>query len=63
MTYQSRKQLQSGVPLICEGELQMDIKRKTCDIQTWKKHLFLDISYANIDTLVPLLPSASKPAA
>jgi hypothetical protein len=30
---------------------QMDIKRKTCDIQTWKKHLFLDISSTNIDTL------------
>jgi hypothetical protein len=34
---------------------QMDIKRKTCDIQTWEKHLFLDISSTNIDTLVPLL--------
>jgi hypothetical protein len=34
---------------------QMDIKLKTCDIQTWKKHLFLDISSTNIDTLVPSL--------
>jgi hypothetical protein len=31
----------------------MEIKRKACDIQTWKKHLFLDISSTNIDTLVP----------
>jgi hypothetical protein len=34
---------------------QIDIKRKTCDIRTWKKHLFLDISSTNIDTLVPSL--------
>jgi hypothetical protein len=34
---------------------QMDIKRKTCDIRTWKKHLFLGISSTNIDTLVPSL--------
>jgi hypothetical protein len=34
----------------------MDIKRKTCDIRTWKKkHLFHDISSTNIDTLVPSL--------
>jgi hypothetical protein len=33
----------------------MDIKRKTCDIRTWKKHLFLDISSTNIDTRVPSL--------
>jgi hypothetical protein len=25
----------------------MDIKRKICDIQTWKKHLFLNISSTN----------------
>jgi hypothetical protein len=31
---------------------QIDIKRKTRDILTWKKHLFLDISSTNIDTLV-----------
>jgi hypothetical protein len=31
---------------------QMDIKRKTCDIQTWKGHLFLDMSSTKIDTLV-----------
>jgi hypothetical protein len=33
---------------------QMDMKRKTY-IRTWTKHLFLDISSANIDTLVPSL--------
>jgi hypothetical protein len=42
-----------------EGELvnmsQMDIKRKTCDIRTFEKHLFLETSSANIDTLVPSL--------
>jgi hypothetical protein len=30
----------------------MDIKRKTRDIPTRKKHLFLDISSTNIDTFV-----------
>jgi hypothetical protein len=34
---------------------QMDIKRKICDIRSWEKHLFLDISSINIDTLVPSL--------
>jgi hypothetical protein len=34
---------------------EMDIKRKTCDIRTWKKHLFLDISSTNIYTLVQSL--------
>jgi hypothetical protein len=33
----------------------MDVKRKTRDIPTWTKHLFLDISSTNIDTLVPSL--------
>jgi hypothetical protein len=33
----------------------MDLKCKTCDVQTWKKHLFLDTSSSNIDTLVPSL--------
>jgi hypothetical protein len=33
----------------------MDIKRKTSDIQTWEKRLFLDVSTTNIDTLVPSL--------
>jgi hypothetical protein len=33
---------------------EMDIKRKTRDIPTWKKHLFLDISSTNNDTLVSL---------
>jgi hypothetical protein len=33
----------------------MDIKRETCDTGTSKKHVFLDISSTNIDTLVPLL--------
>jgi hypothetical protein len=41
---------------IYEGEsvnrTQMAIKRKSCDIRTWKKHLFLDISSTNINTLV-----------
>jgi hypothetical protein len=45
--------------LIYEGEAvyrsQMDIKRRTYDIRTWEKHLFLDISSANIGTLVPSL--------
>jgi hypothetical protein len=34
---------------------QRDTKRKTCDIRTWKKLLFLDISSTNSDTLVPSL--------
>jgi hypothetical protein len=34
---------------------QMDIKRKTSDIRTWEKHLFLDISSSNSDTLIPSL--------
>jgi hypothetical protein len=34
---------------------QIDIKRKTCDIRTWKKHLFLNISSANNDTFVQSL--------
>jgi hypothetical protein len=42
-----------------EGEsvnvTQMDIKRKTCDIRTRKKHLFLDITSINTDTPVPSL--------
>jgi hypothetical protein len=33
----------------------MDIKRKTCDIRTWEKYIFLDISSTNIDTFVPSL--------
>jgi hypothetical protein len=33
----------------------MDIKRKTYDIRTWKKRLFIDISSTNIGTLVPSL--------
>jgi hypothetical protein len=33
----------------------MDIKCKTCDIQTWKKHLFLNMSSIHTDTLVPSL--------
>jgi hypothetical protein len=41
----------------------MDIKRKTCDIRTWRKHLFLDISSTNIDTLVPSLYQCAEPAA
>jgi hypothetical protein len=34
---------------------RMDIKRKICDIRTWYKHLFLDISSTSTDTLVPSL--------
>jgi hypothetical protein len=34
---------------------QVDIKRKTCDIRTWTKYSFLDISSTLIDTLVPSL--------
>jgi hypothetical protein len=33
----------------------MDMKREICDIRTWGKHLLLDISRTNIDTLVPSL--------
>jgi hypothetical protein len=32
---------------------QMNIKHKTRYIRNWKKHLFLDISSTNVDTLVP----------
>jgi hypothetical protein len=31
---------------------QMYIKRKTCDIRTWGKHLFLYMSSTNVDTLL-----------
>jgi hypothetical protein len=34
---------------------QMDTKRKICDIRTWEKYLFLNISPTNIDTFVPSL--------
>jgi hypothetical protein len=34
---------------------QIDVNHKTCDIRTWTKHLFLDISSTNICTLVPPL--------
>jgi hypothetical protein len=34
---------------------QVDRKRKTCHIRTWRNLLFLDISSTNIDTLVPSL--------
>jgi hypothetical protein len=33
----------------------MDVKHKTRYIQTWKKHLFPNVSSTNTDTLVPLL--------
>jgi hypothetical protein len=33
---------------------QMDIKRKTCDTGTWKKHSFPDMSYTSTD-IVPSL--------
>jgi hypothetical protein len=38
----------------------MDIKRKTYDIWTWKKHLFLEISSTNTDTPVPSLYQCTK---
>jgi hypothetical protein len=64
MTYQNRKKPLSGVPFIYEGEsisrLQMDIKCKTYDIRTGKKHLFFNISITNIDTLVPSLYQCIK---
>jgi hypothetical protein len=51
-------------PNIYEGESvngsQMDIKRKTCDIRTWNKHLFFDISSTNSDTLAPSLYQCVK---
>jgi hypothetical protein len=34
---------------------QMDMKCNTCDIQTLKKHLLLNLSSTDIDKLVPLL--------
>jgi hypothetical protein len=44
---------------IYEGEYvnmsQMDIKRNTCDIPAWEKHLFLAVSFTSIDTHVPSL--------
>jgi hypothetical protein len=40
----------------------MDIKRKTHDIQTWKKHLFLSIFSINIDALSHHFTSGLKPA-
>jgi hypothetical protein len=51
-------------PLNYEGESinrsQMDIKCKTCDISTWEKHLFLDISSTNVATVVPSLCQCIK---
>jgi hypothetical protein len=45
--------------LYYEGESvnrsEMDIESKICDIRNWTKHLYLEISSTNIDTLVPLL--------
>jgi hypothetical protein len=42
---------------------QMDVKRKTYDIWSWKKNLFLDISYTKLIHLSHCFTSASKPAA
>jgi hypothetical protein len=41
---------------------QIDIKRTICDIRTWEKRLFLDISFTNSDTstLVPSLYQCVK---
>jgi hypothetical protein len=46
-----------GEPL---NKSQMDIKSKTRDIQTRHKHIFLDISSTNIDTLPHRFTSASN---
>jgi hypothetical protein len=40
---------------------QIDINRKACDIGTWKKHLFLDISSTNIGTCPIALPVRRNP--
>jgi hypothetical protein len=52
------------LPIYFEGEsvkrLQMDIKRKTCDMRIWGKHSFLNISSTNIDTLVSSLYQCAK---
>jgi hypothetical protein len=59
--------LYSRLQVICcyEGESvnssQMDIKRKTCDIRTRKKYLFLDMSSTNTETLVPSLYQCVEP--
>jgi hypothetical protein len=44
---------------------QMDTKRKTCDIRTRERnvYVFIDISSTDIDNLVAPLTSAWKPAA
>jgi hypothetical protein len=42
------------------NRLQIDIRRKTCDIQIWKRHSFLDISSINMSHR---FTNASKPAA
>jgi hypothetical protein len=34
---------------------QIDSEHKACDIRTWRKHLFLNVTSTNIDTLVQLL--------
>jgi hypothetical protein len=39
---------------------QINIKCKTCDIPTWEKHLFLDISSTNTATLFPSLHQCIK---
>jgi hypothetical protein len=38
----------------------MDVKCKTCDIKTWIRYLFLDVSSTNIYTLVLLLCQCIK---
>jgi hypothetical protein len=42
---------------------EMDIKLKTCDSRTWKKTLFLEMSFTNIDTFSYHFSNATKPAA
>jgi hypothetical protein len=50
---------------IYEGESvnrsQIDIKRKTCDILTWEKHLYLDVSCTNRYTCPIALPVRRNP--
>jgi hypothetical protein len=42
---------------------QMDIKHKTCDIRSWKKHLLLDIRSTNYIPLSHSFTGVSKPTA
>jgi hypothetical protein len=52
---------------IYEGESvdrsRIDIERKTCDIRTWRKHLFFDYPPATLTHMSQRFTSAPKPAA